>query len=61
MSEPERDHRYIDARLEHVHGGGVSDRVRGDVAACELGTAGGGDRASELEAIGHGRSCHMPA
>ncbi len=35
MAEPERDHGGVDAGVEESHGGGVPQRVRGDLFADE--------------------------
>jgi transposase len=51
VTEPESDHRDVDAGLKHVHGGGVADRVRRYRAAGYPGLAYGGADNREVQAL----------
>ena len=42
VSEPQRDDGCVDAGVQQSHGGGVAQRVRGDVLVSERGTGGRG-------------------
>src|SRR5208337_1619907 len=52
MTQPQRDHCDVDARLQEMHRRGVADGVRRYRAACEPGVTLGGGRHRKLQALG---------
>lgn len=61
VAQPERDEGYVVARLEQVHGGRMTDRVRRDASLTERGARSNGSHHGEGKAPGDSRSGEAPS